>query len=83
MAILFLGCARRWDVFCSGDLELSMENYQKALLIKPDSVDALFNIGLIYESRGQKSEARASYEKVLSLKPDHKNAGTRLIQLRL
>jgi tetratricopeptide (TPR) repeat protein len=46
-----------------------MELFRKAIEIKPDFLEAHYNLGLIYGNRKQMKEASAEFEKVLKLDP--------------
>ena len=57
-----------------GHLDLCIEAYNKALAIKPDYVDACYNIGLAFKEQGKLEEAIEAYKKVLAIKPGYVNA---------
>jgi len=46
-----------------------LELFQKAIEIKPDFLEAHYNLGLIYGNRKQMKEASVEFEKVLKLDP--------------
>ena len=52
----------------------ALESYQHAIRIKPDYVDALYNLGNIFREDGQLDDAIKSYEKVIGIKPDYDDA---------
>lgn len=54
-----------------GQLELSLEAYQKALSIKPDFVEALNNMGIILKDQGKLEEAIEAYKRALSINSDY------------
>jgi len=62
-----------------GKLEEAIAAYNKALLIKPDFVEAHNNIGLAFQALGKLEEAFSAYNKALLIKPDfveaHNNIG--------
>ncbi len=61
------------------NFEEAIENFKKALQIKPDYAEAHNSLGIALQSRGRFPEAIASYEKSLQIKPDlveaHNNHG--------
>ena len=61
-----------------GHLERAVEVFNKAIAIKPDYPEALYNLGLDYQDQGQLAEAVASYERALALKPDYAKAANNL-----
>ena len=58
----------------SGKLGFAVEQFRKALQIKPDYPDALRNLGVAFFDTGRKEEAIAQYRKALELKPDYVEA---------
>ena len=57
-----------------GKLEEAIKWYDKALEIKPDFVDALYNKGLALYDLGKPEEAIKWYDKALEIKPDFVDA---------
>ena len=57
-----------------GQLDLSVEAYNKALVIKPDYADAYNNMGIALKEQGKLEEAIKAYNKALAIKPDHADA---------
>jgi len=55
----------------SKDLDKALFHYKAALKIKPDCAGALFNMGNIYEKKGQTDKAISHYLKALKIKPDY------------
>jgi tetratricopeptide (TPR) repeat protein len=53
----------------------------EALKINPQSAKAAFNLGLAYELNNKRDEAMASYQRTLTLAPDHPQARERLDRL--
>src|SRR5262249_19929558 len=51
----------------SGNISGAMEDFNKAILILPDFVAAYTGRGLTYEKKGEVANAKADYEKALSL----------------
>ena len=52
--------------------------YERALFLRPDSVDAHNNMGVALMVQGKVEEAVAHYERALAIDPDHVNAHTNL-----
>ena len=50
--------------------DAAIENYQKAIQIKPDYTDAYMNLGITLKNSGQLSSAVSTYKKILDIKPD-------------
>ena len=57
-----------------GQLDLSIEAYNKALAIKPDYADAYNNMGNALKEQGKLEEAIEAYNKALAIKPDYAEA---------
>jgi len=53
------------------DLDKSLLHYKTALKIKPDYATALYNMGTIYEKKGQTDEAISHYLKALQIDPNY------------
>ena len=53
-----------------GDRETAIAQFQKALAIKPDFVDALNNLGKALFAKGDREEAIAQFRKALAIRPD-------------
>jgi protein O-GlcNAc transferase len=54
-----------------GDHNAAVIQYQQVLRLKPDSVDACFNLGNSLRILGKLNEATAYYQHVIRLNPDH------------
>tara|TARA_B110000008_G_scaffold201692_1_gene200357 strand:+ start:1 stop:1740 length:1740 start_codon:yes stop_codon:yes gene_type:complete len=61
------------------NFDLSLENFQKALLINPDYVEAHNNLGSLYMNLGQLDEAVECFKKSINIDPNfeyaHNNLG--------
>ncbi len=54
-----------------GNLDEAIENFRKAILIKPDFVGAYINLGLACEAQGKLDAAVETFRKAVSLNPDN------------
>ncbi len=61
-----------------GELDSAVENFNKALQIKPDYVAVLNNLGMALRQQGKIDEAIVQWEKALELEPYHPNANANL-----
>ena len=57
-----------------GQLDASVEVYNKALTIKPEYVEAYNNMGVTLKEQGKLEEAIEAYNKALAIKPDYAEA---------
>lgn len=67
--------------FLNSKYDEAIEELQKILEINPGNAEAYYNIGLIYENKNQKEDARKMYEKALSIDSDYKLAREHLNKL--
>ena len=51
--------------------DLAIDNYKKALVIKPDYADAFCNIGIVQHKIGKLDESILSYKKAIEFNPLH------------
>lgn len=54
-------------IYVKGQYDKAIEDYNKAILLKPDLAEAYFNRGVAYQSKGQKNMAIADYKKSCGL----------------
>ena len=54
--------------------DLAIENYKKALLVKPDYADAFCNIGIVQQKKGKLKTAIQNYKKAIKINPLHLSA---------
>jgi len=54
----------------SGRMPEAIEHLEQALRLKPDYVEAHFNLGLALEKLGRTPEAIEHYQQALKLRPD-------------
>ncbi len=52
----------------------ALKDYKKAVSIKPDYVDAHFNLGNIFRETGDSNNAIISYKKIIEISPKHDSA---------
>ena len=57
-----------------GKFDRAIENYKKALIIKPDHVDALCNMGVAEQRKGDLYSAIKSYKRAVEINPHHATA---------
>ena len=57
-----------------GDLDAAIENYKKALIVRPDHAEAYINMGTALNERGDLEAAIDSYKHALKIKPDYAKA---------
>ena len=70
---------RQGDYFAvKKEFKKAIDEYFKATEIKPNSVDAYFHLGILYEFLEDTERAKKAYENVLLLKPDHSEAKGKL-----
>ena len=55
----------------SKNLDKALLHYKTAIKIKPGYVNALYNLGTVYEEKGQIDKAISNYLKVLKINPDN------------
>ena len=54
-----------------GKLEDAVQNYQNALVIKPDYSDVSYNLGNVLRDLGQLEDAVKSYKKTIAIEPNY------------
>ena len=57
-----------------GKKETALASYHRALKVRPDSAEALFNRGNIFHELKRFEEALASYDRALKVQPDYAEA---------
>ena len=62
-------------------LGIATKHLQGVLEQEPDSSEALYTMGLIYMDKGQDNKAQASFEKLLTLIPQHNQSKTYLAEI--
>ncbi len=66
--------AKGYTLFNKGKYQLAKTEYQKAINLAPDSVDALLGLGAIAIIEEDKQKAKTYYSKVLDLNPQNTTA---------
>src|SRR5918994_1796733 len=57
-----------------GHLDRAIDEFQHALRLEPEHVDAHINLGLAFEKKGEWGRAIAEYERAIKARPDHAGA---------
>ena len=74
-AVLKRACGFICPILCPlGSLQKGLDDYNKALSIDEQNVDALYYRGTIYEKQGKLDEAIKEFTAALQLYPDHVKA---------
>lgn len=74
---------RQGDYFATRrDFKQAVEEYRNATKIKPNSVEAYYHLGVLYEYLEDKGAASQAYENVLALKPNFLDTQERLKRLQ-
>jgi tetratricopeptide (TPR) repeat protein len=63
--------AEAFELQSAGQLEAAAVLYREVLVADPESVVALFNLGVIEDTNGNVTQAAHYYEQVLAIEPDH------------
>lgn len=63
-----------------GDLRMAEEQYNLILEMNPESADAHYHLGLIWQDKGDPVRARAAWRKAVSLDPMHTAARQKLAE---
>ena len=68
-----------------GDLQSSIESYQKAISLDPNNYDVWFKLGEAYFESGNYEKAAHSFDRCISINPKHANShyGKAKILIRL
>lgn len=70
-------------MFTLGDVESGQDVLEKVVEEYPHSADAVSNLGVMWEKRGELEKARECYHKALELDPIHKNTRLNLFRLEV
>ena len=62
----------------NNNLEKAVESFKRAISIKPDFAEALYNLGVIQKELGQIKSSINSYEKAIDIKPAYPDAHNNL-----
>lgn len=58
------------EYYEQGELDKAMAEFDKAIELEPDNVDAHRNLGTVYGEQGKWEESAAAYEQAIELAPD-------------
>jgi tetratricopeptide (TPR) repeat protein len=78
-AYFHLGYIQQFD---DENLDSAMYFYSKSLEIDPKHMETLHNLGLIYEDKGDISNALLTYAKVLKVNPEYQLTKDRVAVLK-
>jgi tetratricopeptide (TPR) repeat protein len=60
-----------FELQSAGQLDEAAVLYREVLVAEPESIVALFNLGVIEDTQGDATQAARYYEDVLAIQPDH------------
>lgn len=63
------------DYYNAGQYPQALENFDRVVVENPDLADAYYYRGLTYLATNKTAEAKADFEKLLALEPNHSRAG--------
>jgi tetratricopeptide (TPR) repeat protein len=52
-------------------MDEAIEAYKKVITLAPDSIEAHYNLGLVYTDKGLRNKAIMEFEETLKIRPDH------------
>jgi Flp pilus assembly protein TadD len=61
----------------------AIASFEKAAADQPDSYAALFNLGVLFERKGERDRAIDAYSRALAVKPDYEQASDNITRLYL
>jgi len=54
-----------------GQESAAVAEFEEALRLRPDSIDALLNLGMVLAQQGRNAEALEEFDKVLKIEPQN------------
>ena len=66
-----------------GSINLAIENFQRAVNLKPDYAEAHYNLGVVLQKNGEDEEAYKSYEKAIAIKQAYPQAHNNIGMINL
>ena len=66
----------------TGEFDVALENYKKALSINPNLTEAYNNLGLIYKKQGKINKAKEIFKKVININSDFCDSHYNLATIR-
>ena len=67
--------------FLSQKYDEAIEEFQKTVKLNPKNPEIYYNLGVVYEAKNMKQEAKEMYFKTLEIKKNHKLAQEQLDKL--
>ncbi len=64
-----------------GEMDSAQATWNEALHFDPKNVEAMFGLGELHEWSGKYPQAKSYYERILQVRPEHKSAKAKLMQL--
>ena len=68
-------------LFLNEKYDQALEEFKKAIQDDPGDAEAYYNLGVVYETKNMKKEAKEAFSKALELNPKHKLAEQHLSKL--
>ena len=66
-----------------GSINLAIDNFQRAVNLKPDYAEAHYNLGVVLQKNGEDEEAYKSYEKAIAIKHAYPQAHNNIGMINL
>ena len=66
-----------------GSINLAIDNFQRAVKLKPDYAEAHYNLGVVLQKNGEDEEAYKSYEKAIAIKHAYPQAHNNIGMINL
>jgi len=70
-------------LFGFGDREKGKRILEEIVSANPENVDAICNLGVMYEKAGEFEKARDCYRKAIAIDPEHRNSNDNLFSLEV
>ena len=66
-----------------GSINLAIDNFQRAVKLKPDYAEAHYNLGVVLQKNGENEDAYKSYEKAIAIKHAYPQAHNNIGMINL